>query len=51
MSNQESKANGCSLPYSVWPAQALRQLERDGADALGITLYELMQRAGQAAFE
>lgn len=50
MSNQESKADGRSLPYSVWPAQALRQLEREGADALGITLYELMQRAGQAAF-
>lgn len=51
MSNQESKTNPHSLPYSVWPAQALRQLERDGADALGITLYELMQRAGQAVCE
>ncbi len=51
MSDQESKANSRSLPYSVWPAQALRQLEREGADTLGITLYELMQRAGQAAFE
>lgn len=51
MSDQESKANSRSLPYSVWPAQALRQLEGEGADALGVTLYELMQRAGQAAFE
>lgn len=51
MSNQDSKKNRGSLPYSVWPAQALAQLERDGADTLGITLYELMLRAGQAAYE
>ncbi|MEN4556108.1 bifunctional ADP-dependent NAD(P)H-hydrate dehydratase/NAD(P)H-hydrate epimerase [Pantoea agglomerans] len=51
MSNQDSKKNSRSLPYSVWPAQAVAQLEQQGADALGITLYELMQRAGQAAYE
>ena len=28
----------------------MAQLEREGADALGLTLYELMQRAGEAAF-
>ncbi|MET3816491.1 bifunctional ADP-dependent NAD(P)H-hydrate dehydratase/NAD(P)H-hydrate epimerase [Pantoea sp. UYEF8] len=51
MSDQGSKKNSRSLPYSVWPAQAVAQLEREGADALGITLYELMLRAGQAAYE
>ncbi|MGP2519753.1 bifunctional ADP-dependent NAD(P)H-hydrate dehydratase/NAD(P)H-hydrate epimerase [Pantoea ananatis] len=51
MTNQNSKRNGSSLPHSVWPAQALAQLEREGADALGISLYELMLRAGQAAYE
>lgn len=51
MSNQDSKKNSRSLPYSVWPAQAVAQLEQEGADVLGITLYELMQRAGQAAYE
>lgn len=51
MSNQDSKKNSRSLPYSVWPAQTVAQLEQQGADALGITLYELMQRAGQAAYE
>ncbi|MEN4669967.1 bifunctional ADP-dependent NAD(P)H-hydrate dehydratase/NAD(P)H-hydrate epimerase [Pantoea agglomerans] len=51
MSNQDSKKNSRSLPYSVWPAQAVARLEQQGADALGITLYELMLRAGQAAYE
>ncbi len=51
MSDQDSEKNSRSLPYSVWPAQALAALERNAADQLGITLYELMQRAGQAAYE
>jgi len=34
----------------VWPAQALREAEKEAADSLGITLFELMQRAGEAAF-
>ncbi|WP_017347406.1 bifunctional ADP-dependent NAD(P)H-hydrate dehydratase/NAD(P)H-hydrate epimerase [Pantoea sp. A4] len=51
MRNRQSKTNPDSLPYSVWPAQALRLLEQQGADALGITLDELMLRAGQAAYE
>ena len=29
----------------------MAQLERDAADSLGLTLYELMQRAGQASYE
>ncbi len=39
-----------SIPHSVWPADWLRQAEISAADSLGITLYELMQRAGTAAF-
>lgn len=39
-----------SLPHSVWPAEAISGLETSAADNLGITLYELMQRAGGAAF-
>lgn len=30
--------------------EATAQLEREGADALGMTLFELMQRAGEAVF-
>lgn len=30
--------------------EAIARLEREGADNLGITLFELMQRAGEAAF-
>ncbi len=51
MTDHKQKENSDSLPHSVWPAQALKQLEREGADDLGITLYELMQRAGSAAFD
>jgi len=50
MKNLNPLNNPTSLPYSVWPVEAMAQLERDGADALGITLFELMQRAGEAAF-
>lgn len=50
MTDHTEKENAHSLPHSVWPAQALRQLETEGADYLGITLYELMLRAGHAAF-
>ncbi|MGK3144208.1 bifunctional ADP-dependent NAD(P)H-hydrate dehydratase/NAD(P)H-hydrate epimerase [Pantoea sp. C2G6] len=51
MSDQSSKKNSRSLPYSIWPAQEIAALEQRGADALGVTLYELMLRAGQAAYE
>lgn len=51
MRNQAIEANPRSLTHSVWPAQAMRQLERDAADSLGLTLYELMLRAGQASYE
>lgn len=39
-----------SIPHSIWPADALRRAEKEAADSLGITLYELMLRAGDAAF-
>lgn len=44
------KTNPGSIPHSVWSADWLRTAERDAADSLGLTLYELMQRAGDAAF-
>lgn len=50
MNNLNQQKDTPSLPYSVWPVEALAGLEREGADALGITLFELMQRAGEAAF-
>nr|WP_314417638.1 bifunctional ADP-dependent NAD(P)H-hydrate dehydratase/NAD(P)H-hydrate epimerase [uncultured Erwinia sp.] len=50
MKNLNQQKDEASLPYSVWPVEATAQLEREGADALGITLFELMQRAGEAAF-
>jgi len=51
MENLNQRKDTASLPYSVWPVEAVAQLEREGADALGITLFELMQRAGEAAFD
>lgn len=42
--------NPDSIPYNIWPAEALRLAEREAADSLGLTLFELMQRAGEAAF-
>ena len=39
-----------SISHSIWPADALRRAEKEAADSLGITLYELMLRAGEAAF-
>ncbi len=44
------KKIAASIPHSVWPAEDLKRLETEAADSLGITLYELMQRAGEAAF-
>ncbi|WP_428945017.1 bifunctional ADP-dependent NAD(P)H-hydrate dehydratase/NAD(P)H-hydrate epimerase [Pantoea sp. FN060301] len=50
MTNLNRQKNSTSLPYSVWPVETLTQFEKEGADSLGITLFELMQRAGEAAF-
>ena len=45
------KKNPESIPHSIWHADDLRHAEKEAADSLGITLYELMQRAGEAAFK
>lgn len=50
MTDLNKQNNPPSLPYSAWPVEVIGQLEREGADALGLTLYELMLRAGDAAF-
>ena len=44
------KKYAASIPHSIWPADELRRAEKEAADSLGITLFELMQRAGEAAF-
>lgn len=44
------KKNPESIPHSIWHADDLRHAEKEAADSLGITLYELMQRAGEAAY-
>ncbi len=45
------KKNLTSIPHSVWPADDVKRLEYEAADALGLTLFELMLRAGEAAFQ
>jgi NAD(P)H-hydrate epimerase len=42
--------NPASIPHTIWSADGLRRAEKAAADALGLTLYELMLRAGEAAF-
>ncbi|MFP2564458.1 bifunctional ADP-dependent NAD(P)H-hydrate dehydratase/NAD(P)H-hydrate epimerase [Enterobacter ludwigii] len=50
MTDHTVKKNPGSIPHSIWHADDLRHAEKEAADSLGITLYELMQRAGEAAF-
>jgi len=50
MTDHTVKKNPASIPHSIWHADALRHAEKEAADSLGLTLYELMQRAGEAAF-
>lgn len=50
MTDHTVKKNPASIPHSVWPADDLRRAEKEAADSLGLTLFELMQRAGEAAF-
>ncbi|MHA0973479.1 bifunctional ADP-dependent NAD(P)H-hydrate dehydratase/NAD(P)H-hydrate epimerase [Enterobacter ludwigii] len=50
MTDHTVKKNLESIPHSIWHADDLRHAEKEAADSLGITLYELMQRAGEAAF-
>lgn len=42
--------NSATIPYSIWPVDALRRAEKEAAQRLGLSLYQLMQRAGKAAF-
>lgn len=44
------KKIAASIPHSIWPAEDLKRAEKEAADSFGITLYELMLRAGEAAF-
>ncbi|MBV8871907.1 MAG: bifunctional ADP-dependent NAD(P)H-hydrate dehydratase/NAD(P)H-hydrate epimerase [Metakosakonia sp.] len=50
MTDHTMKKYAASIPHSIWPADELRRAEKEAADSLGITLFELMQRAGEAAF-
>ncbi|RPH28510.1 bifunctional ADP-dependent NAD(P)H-hydrate dehydratase/NAD(P)H-hydrate epimerase [Buttiauxella warmboldiae] len=50
MTDLSLKITAKSIPHSVWSADWLRTAEKQAADYLGVTLYELMQRAGAAAF-
>lgn len=51
MTDNTPKNNNSRLPGTVWPASSLKKLEKEGAASLGVTLYELMLRAGNAVFE
>jgi NAD(P)H-hydrate epimerase len=50
MTDHTLTRNLASIPHSIWPADALRRAEKAAADSLGLTLHELMFRAGEAAF-
>ncbi|WP_202306652.1 bifunctional ADP-dependent NAD(P)H-hydrate dehydratase/NAD(P)H-hydrate epimerase [Dryocola clanedunensis] len=50
MTDHNEKLTAKSIPHSVWSADWLRNAEKQAADSLGLTLYELMLRAGEAAF-
>ncbi|WP_312630065.1 bifunctional ADP-dependent NAD(P)H-hydrate dehydratase/NAD(P)H-hydrate epimerase [Scandinavium sp.] len=51
MTDHTMTRNPASIPHTIWSADALRRAEIEAADALGLTLYELMLRAGEAAFQ
>lgn len=50
MTDHTMKKNPASIPHSIWHADDIKRMEHEAADSLGLTLYELMQRAGEAAF-
>ena len=50
MTDHTMTRNFVSIPHTIWSADDLRRAEIEAADALGLTLYELMLRAGEAAF-
>ncbi len=51
MTDHTMKKNPTSIPHSIWHADDIKWAEREAADSLGLTLYELMLRAGEAAFQ
>jgi len=50
MTGHSEKAYADSLPHSVWSADWIRQAEPLAAAAMGLSLDQLMQRAGSAAY-
>jgi len=50
MTDHQMKKYPPTIPHLVWPADWLRRNEAGAAASLGISLYELMLRAGEAAF-
>lgn len=50
MTDHNETLTAKSIPHSVWSAGWLRNAEKQAADCLGLTLFELMLRAGEAAF-
>ncbi|MEE4410588.1 MULTISPECIES: bifunctional ADP-dependent NAD(P)H-hydrate dehydratase/NAD(P)H-hydrate epimerase [unclassified Serratia (in: enterobacteria)] len=50
MTGHSEKQYTDSLSHSVWSADWIRQAEPAAAASLGISLYDLMQRAGEAAY-
>lgn len=50
MVDRMNKTNATSLPYTVYSAQWLRGWESEAARSAGLSLYQLMQRAGGGAF-
>ncbi|MDN8601482.1 bifunctional ADP-dependent NAD(P)H-hydrate dehydratase/NAD(P)H-hydrate epimerase [Citrobacter sp. S2-9] len=51
MTDHTMKKYPTSIPHSIWPADDIKRVEREAADAFGLTLYELMLRVGEAAFQ
>lgn len=51
MTDHTLKNNPVSIPHSVWPTDWVRQAEKTAAADQGLSLYTLMERAGQAAFD
>lgn len=50
MIDHQQNKDTTSLPYSVFRADWVRENESKGARHIGVSLYQLMERAGEAAF-
>ncbi|WP_027276120.1 bifunctional ADP-dependent NAD(P)H-hydrate dehydratase/NAD(P)H-hydrate epimerase [Leminorella grimontii] len=50
MTDHQQKRHGMSLPHSVFSAEWVRENEKVGARYHGLSLYQLMENAGEAAF-